>query len=343
MKISKDKFFSVGSDLKVSSALMESIWSKLEEDSQEKSSPFAKYLYYLGAMIIISAMTWFMNLGWELFGGGGIFLIASAYAAFFAFLGSYLWKRKDLRVPAGLLITIAVCMTPLAIYGLENYFQLYEDQEKYKQFYEIVDSRWVAMELGTIAASLLALRFYPFPFLTAPLFFSAWFLSMDVAPLIFGKEITWNEKCWVSLVFGLVLLGIGCNIDRKGKADYAFWSYLFGTLAFWGGLNCLIWEKGEALLFVYAVINLVMMVLSILLRRTVLMVFGAIGLFAYLAHLAQSLFANAVLFPFVLTAFGLGIIYLGILYQRNMNFLEKKLLEILPSCIRTLLTTTHQK
>lgn len=343
MKISKEAFFSVGSDLKIPQISLDAMWSELEKNAQEPSSPFAKYLYYLGALIIISAMTWFMNLGWEIFGGGGIFLIAATYALIFALLGHYLWNKEGLRIPAGLLMTIAVCMTPLAIYGLEHYFQFFDSPENYKEYYLRVDSRWVAMELGTIATSLLALRFYPFPFLTAPLFFSSWFLSMDSAQLLFGNEVTWEQKCWVSLVFGLILLGIGFSLDKKGKGGYAFWAYLFGSLAFWGGLGCLVWDKSEAVLFVYALINLLMMIFSILLRRTVLMVFGALGIFAYLAHLTQTLFADSVYFPFVLTLFGLAIVYLGILYQRNMKFLEKKILEIIPSSIRTLLRTTHEQ
>ena len=36
---------------------------------------FTHVLYYLGGLIAIGAMSLFMNLGWELFGGRGIFLI----------------------------------------------------------------------------------------------------------------------------------------------------------------------------------------------------------------------------------------------------------------------------
>lgn len=336
MKISKKSFFSIGSDLKLTESDLNSMWSQLEKAAEEGPSPFAKYLYYLGAMIIISAMTWFMNLGWEWFGGGGIFLIAASYAIGFTLLGSYLWNKEELKTPAGLLITIAVCMTPLAIYGLETYFQIYDSHEKYRDFYERVEGRWVWMELGTIAASLLALRFFPFPFLTAPLFFSAWFLSMDIAPFLFGKELSWEHKCWISLFFGLLLIGIAFITDRRNQKAFAFWSYLFGTLTFWGGLGCLVWDKGEIVLLIYALINFLLMCLSIVLRRVVLMVFGAIGLFAYLAHLTQNLFADSLLFPFILSFFGLTIIYLGILYQKNRKLIEIKIFVILPESMKTL-------
>jgi hypothetical protein len=41
---------------------------------------FTHVLYYLGGLVAIGAMTLFMNLGWESFGGWGIFFISLAYA-----------------------------------------------------------------------------------------------------------------------------------------------------------------------------------------------------------------------------------------------------------------------
>ena len=41
---------------------------------------FTHLLYYSGGLIAIGAMTLFMNLGWERFGGWGIFFISLAYA-----------------------------------------------------------------------------------------------------------------------------------------------------------------------------------------------------------------------------------------------------------------------
>jgi O-antigen/teichoic acid export membrane protein len=186
----------------------------------------------------------------------------------------------------------------------------------------------------TILAGILALTFFPFPFLTAPIFFSVWFLSMDIVPFLFGKAASWEQKCWISLCFGFVMLVIGFMLDRKKRGDYAFWSYLFGTLAFWGGLNCLVWTKGEVSLFIYLIINLMMMCFSILVRRHVLMIFGAIGVFAYLSHLAYNVFEDSILFPFALSFIGLVIIYLGILYQRNFGWIEKKMYEKLPPRLR---------
>ncbi len=41
---------------------------------------FTHILYYVGGLIAIGSMTLFMNLGWERFGGWGLFSIAISYA-----------------------------------------------------------------------------------------------------------------------------------------------------------------------------------------------------------------------------------------------------------------------
>jgi hypothetical protein len=341
MKISKDQFFAAGSQAKVSQEQITTFWQELEKTTSA-STPFTEYLFYLGGMIIISAMTWFMNAGWEQFGGGGIFLIAVLYALFFTLMGKTLWNKNHLRIPAGLFITIAVCMTPLAIYGLQTYFSTTLPDHPYKGFYEWIADQWVLMEIGTILAGIIALRFFPSPFLTAPIFFAAWYLTMDIVPLIFGKEFSLQEKCGLSLCFGLLLLGISFMIDRKKTSDYAFWSYFFGTITFWGGLTCMLMDKGEMHSFIYLLINVALMCLSILVRRNVLMIFGALGMFVYLSHLANYLFADSILFPFVLSLVGLLIIYFGYLYQKNLEWIKKKINEKIPSRIRNFLDHSNE-
>lgn len=339
MEISKEQFFIAADNQGIPQDRIEALWKELEnKEKAPRVSAFSKMLFYFGAMIIIAAMTWLMDLAWEWFGGGGIFLISVIYAIVFIFLGAKLWERKDLKIPAGLFVTIAVCMTPLAIYGLQTYFGLWpgEQPEKYIDFFSQIKSSWILMEAGTIIAGLIALIFFPFPFITAPIFFAAWFLTMDIIPLLLGKESSWEQKEWISLCFGLILIYISYMIDRRKKEDYAFWGYLFGTLTFWGSLTGILWNKGEFFLFVYFLINFMMLVFSILLRRKVLMVFGGIGSFIYLSHLAYEIFANSILFPFVLSFIGLAIVFLGILYQKNIRWIEAKIAEIIPSGIRKL-------
>lgn len=340
MQISKEDFLSVAADLKMPKELTESFWKNLEkQDAFSNSTPFAKYLFYFGAMIIISAMTWFMTISWDWFGSGGVLCIALGYALFFASVGAFCWNKQGLRIPAGLLITIAVCMVPLIIYCFEDYLNIWpkDNPGKYQDFFQWVKGSWIFMEIGTIAAGLTALYFFPFPFIVVPVFFAGWLLSADVLPFLMGNEPSLVQRHWASIAFGFVLIAIAFVLDRKHREEYGFWTYLFGVIAFWIGLSFWVLDQGEVALFIYLLISVVMMCLSILLRRNIFMIAGAIGVFAYLSHLAYNVFKDSLLFPFALCFIGLVIIYLGVLYQKNLGRIEKSLLEKLPTKIQSLL------
>jgi len=159
-------------------------------------------------------------------------------------------------------------------------------------------------------------------------------MSMDLTPLIYGRsDFTWNQRLWVSLWFGLAFLVVSFLVDRRTRDDYAFWGYLFGTLAFWGGLS-LMDSQSEVSKLLYCLINVVLMLISVLLDRRVFIVFGALGVFGYLGHLAYTVFKDSLLFPFALSALGLAIIWLGIYYQRYRTRIEGAIVALLPAGIR---------
>jgi len=340
MKISEEDFNWAASKGLISAEQAATVWKALENrDSAKPQFDMAHVAYYFGALIVISAMGWFMTQAWERFGGGGIFLISTVYALCFILAGRTLWFKENLKVPGGLLFTMAVCMTPLAVYGLERLTGIWPqgDPGIYRDYHIWVKGSWFLMEIGTILAGLITLKFVRFPFLTAPIAFSLWYMSMDLTPLLFGKtDFSWDERLWVSLWFGLAVLLASYFIDRRTKEDYAFWLYLFGMLAFWGGLSSMD-SKSELNKFLYCLINVGLMLLSVLLDRRVFIVFGALGVFGYLGHLAQVVFKDSLMFPFALTLLGLAIIYLGIQYQRNREGIERAIHNLVPQSLRKLL------
>ena len=286
-------------------------------------------------------MGWFMSNAWEAFGGEGIFFIAGVYALVFAAAGWKLWThpQPNLRTPGGLLVTLAVGMMPLAIYGLERWFNWWpqNDPGDYANFHPYVNGSWIVMELGAVLAGAIALRFVRFPFLAAPVAFALWFLSMDLAPILSHRpEFTWDERKWVSLYFGLAMLAVALAVDvarRWRGPDYGFWLSLFGLLAFWGGLTSMDSsdERGK---LVYGLINVALMMAGVVVNRRAGVVFGAIGVNIYIAHLAHDIFANSLLFPFALSFMGLVIIAGGVLYQRRSEQWRAAILGRLPAAWR---------
>lgn len=338
--LSRDDFHWAAGQGMITTEQAEELWNGLLSRRSAKGAfDLAHLAYYFGAFIVISAMGWFMTLGWERFGGLGIFLISTVYAICFIVAGRTLWFKQNLRVPGGLLFTLAVWMTPLAIYGIERMLGFWplSDPGRFRDFHEWIRGSWILMELGTVLAGLVALRLVQFPFLTFPIAFALWYMSMDLTPIIAHTSyFTWEQRLWVSAIFGAVILICAYVVDRRSDEDYAFWLYLFGLLAFWGGLSLM--ESGSQLKkFLYCLINVGLMLLSVLLGRKVFMVFGALGVFGYLGYLSWDVFQNSLMFPFVLTIIGLALIYLGIKYQKNQQRIARFLVGMVPPAWRKLL------
>jgi len=317
------------------------LWNRFAAQVQSRPRFDAAHVaYYAGAVIVLGAMGWFLTEAWMQLGGAAITVIALAYAGAFWLAGETLWK-KGLTTPGGLLFTLAVWMVPLAIYGIELMTNLWPQDYpgSYRDYYEYVRGSWIGMELGTIIAGAIAVWARPFPFLTFPIAFALWFMSMDVTPLLFGKhEYGWNERLWVSVVFGLVILLVSylADLANRVREDFAFWGYLFGLLAFWGGLSGM--EDGnEAAKFVYCLINVGLVVISVLIRQRSFIVFGALGVLGYLGHLSYTVFKDSLLFPGALTMLGIGLIYLGVVYQRHSQQMAISLQSGLPEGIRNLI------
>jgi hypothetical protein len=278
-------------------------------------------LWYAGALIVIAAMGLFSTLAFSQMGGNALAATALIYAALFGWAGHYLWTVKNLRTPGGLLIAVAVSMAPLAVYGIQDSLGLWSRFGKpgtTRDFYIWVRGSWIFMEIATLAAAALALRFYRFPFIVFLAAFALWFLSMDIVPWITGSKLRDFETARiVSIWFGLAILGLAVVVNsRQRTGDFAFWLYLFGVLTFWGGISAT--SGGTALQkATYCAMNVGFLFLAVFLGRRVFAVFGTIGIAIYLGDLAEKAFKDSMLFPFALSLIGVAIIAFGLYYHRH--------------------------
>lgn len=324
----------------VSAGLPEETFARIEaalRSTPETAPAFeaAHVSYYLGALLIVGAMGWFITSGWDRLSGLTIAGIAAAYALVFGAVGARLFRRGSTRIPGGLLVAVAVCMTPLAVYGLERAAGWWPsaDPGSYTRFHPWIDASWVAMELATVTAAALALWRVRFPFITAPAAYALWYLSMDGTAWALGKHWSWQQECHVSVMFGLGMLLVAWLLDGTSESDFAFWFYLFGVLTFSGGLTFMEshneWGKAA-----YCLIHLAMLVAAVLLRRKVFLVFGGLGVFCYLAQEAATHFRNSLGFTFALTAIGVVFLVAGIAYKKNEARLEAGMAPWVPARIR---------
>jgi hypothetical protein len=282
-------------------------------------------------------MSLFMTLGWNLAHGWGGFVISGCYAAIFLALTHKL-VSKNLQIPAGILATLAVAMVPLAIFFVQMALGYWEDSKAYRDYHVFIDWRWIIMEFGTLAAGTILLWRYRFPFMLMPIAVTLWYMSMDLVPFLFGDLRDWEIRYFVSLWFGLLMVLVAFWVDMRSRVsrDYAFWLYLFGVLAFWGGLS-LLKSDSELNKFLYCLVNLAMILIGALLGRRVFAVFGGIGIAGYLGYLSWRVFKDSLIFPFALSAIGLAIIWLGVLWQRHDRQWSDRVRALLPAALRELI------
>ncbi len=297
------------------------LWQWMQDRNQHKADfSFTNILYYFGGLIAIGALTLFMTIGWESFGGMGVLMVSLAYMALGLALTHYFLYQKNLAIPAGITAAFTVALTPLAVYGLQHVLGVWADGYSYRDYHVYIDWRWIMMEIATLVVGAMMLWRYRLPFMMMPIAVTLWYMSMDLAPFWYSDEyIGWDKRQMVSVLVGAFMIILALLVDFRSKnrqKDYAFWLYLFGVMAFWGGLSMM--DSGSEFgKLIYCVINIAMLIFGAIINRRVFVIFGAFGIAGYLGYLSHNLFENSIMFPIALSALGFAIIGFGIWWQKN--------------------------
>lgn len=328
-------------------ALWQFLSARHAHDADAPRFDFTHVLYYLGGLLAIGAMSLFMTLGWEQFGGWGIFFIALLYAGV-AWKLAERFERMGLAVPSGIMAALIVVLVPLAVWGLQNAFGLWAEGghiDGYRDYHVYIDWRWITLEFATLIAGTLMLYRWHTPFLVMPIAVTLWYMSMDLAVFILAANDSyhWSEAAWTfrkgfSLAFGLIVLLVAFWVELRSRSrkDYAFWLYLFGLMAFWGALSSFDSNLLSGKL-IYLAINLLLIGVGAVLVRRTFVVFGALGVAMVLGDLSHHYFRDSWLFPLALTAIGLGIVFAGVAWRTHEARLGTQLRALLPGELRALL------
>lgn len=318
----------------------------LGADAPSEGSRFdlGRTAYYLGALVVMSALGWFLNEAWIRYGGFALAGLTGLYGLGFLAASEWLRDRETLResrVPAGLLLTLAVWTVPLVVFGVQRGLGFWPSgpSSSPADYPGLVQANWFTMEGALLMASALALRYRPFSFLVFPAAAAGWFLSMDLMELAMGlgpgmseagqEAARFEVRRLTTLLYGGVLLGAGYLTDRRTSEDHAFWLYLFGALAVWGAVTV----EGVGGVG-YLALSLAFLGAALLVERKTFMVFGGIGLFLYLGRLTFEVFQDSLLFPLVLTAAGVAVMAGGYLYRKHHRAITRAVERRIPRPLR---------
>lgn len=338
MKITRTDFDQAAEASGLSAEQGADLWARLE--ASRPGIPFTgvNVLFYAGALLVIAAMTLYVGQSWDAFSGLAIALVGFVYGAVFLIAGDLLTRRTGMAVPGGLCVTVALAMVPMIVYGAQVEAGLWPgvDPGEYGNFTRYIKGGWFAMEVATLVVGAILLQVYRFPFLVFVIGVILWFMSMDIAPLLVEERADYFEiRRMVSMIFGVPVLMVAYWADLTFRKDYAFWLYLFGMMAFWGGLT-LSEAETELARFLYCLLNVGLIAVSVFLRRRVFMVFGVVGVMGYLGYLAFRLFEDSPWFPFALSGLGILILLVGYAILKNRERLAGRLEAAIPSGLRGL-------
>jgi hypothetical protein len=304
---------------------------------------FVNVLYYFGGMVAIGAMSLFMTIGFESMGAAGLLAIGLGYIVACLKVADH-FKRRDLHVPAGILATLAVVLVPLVVWSAQSLAGLWPPggSGTFRSYYTIINWRWMTLEFATLAAGVVMLWRYRLPFMVMPVAVTVWYMSMDIANALMQTDgFDWQFSRDVSVVFGIATIAVAMWVDVRTRMshhiewrqDFAFWLYLFGATMFWCGLS-LQDSNSEVGKFLYALLNVALVMGGAAIGRRVFTVYGALGVSMYLGHLSYQVFRNSMMFPFALTLIGLGMVWLGVLWQRNEAAINARLARHVPAGLR---------
>lgn len=329
------------SDKQLNDAVSNGIFTKDQVDNfknylntaYSKTSGLLNILYYGGGLLVISALTWLMTSSWDSFGASGIVFFSLIYLISFFIAGYYVFFKKKLIIPGGMLFSIVIAITPLLVFGIMKMFDFWPDTVEYGDYYVWIKGKWIVLEISTLVVGLIIMKLTKFPFHMFLIAFTLWFFSMDIVPIILQTNtFTWTDRAIVSRIFGITMLIIAYVVDIKYQKDYSFWIYLFGLITLTSGLS-VFYNEETIMLLIFGFTHILLIGFSIILERNVFLVFGIIGIMEFLSRLSYKYLEGSLLFPFTLTFIGVGLIVIGIYYQRNRSIIDKKITKHIPDFI----------
>ena len=306
------------------------------QDSDKQVTKFQKTLYYIGALLIISAMTWLLSNSWDSFGAIGVSLVSALYFVVFLIAGYFVFFKKKMEIAGGLLFSIPIAVTPLLVFSVLDAIGVWHQGDHFNVFFIWIRVRGIILDISMILVALPILIKTKFPFHVFLISIALWSFSMNIAAFISQVHfLSWTDRANITKVFGFCMIALGYYADLKFKRDYSFWLYLFGSLTFLSGLS--VFNHSDGFGFVLLGFASALMILfSLFINRNVMLVFGSIGLIQLLSRLSWEFFRDSVFFPFALTAIGVLLILAGIFLQKNRKHIEESIIKELPGFILAL-------
>jgi hypothetical protein len=328
MEISKEDLLLAAQKTALEPQQIESLWEALEQQNPPLADKIAgpksefnaaKVTYYVGAFIALFSLPLFLSQLWERVGYGGSLAIFAAYATAFAFFGWKLTKKNE-KIAGGVLWTLFLCMIPFIVYCGQQLLGLWPTSSEFIDIFDQSKStsgNAIVIELITLAAGFIVLKYNRLPLLLFPISLAVFFLFSDATIWLF-KENPFDALHlykWSSLASGIFLILLGILFQWK-EVVAPFWAYFFGLIALESALMLFLYKtEVDRLLFYF--INLFLLFLALGLESRVLAILVACVLFSSFGALLYFNEPTLMMTKASLILIGILIVIFGLLSKRQ--------------------------
>lgn len=319
--VSRDQLFRAAEGI-IKQDQAEELWSRLRlhAAASNQISSGANVLYYLGGLLVIASFSFLQSTFWHM--PRVILAMSVSFEALIFVLAGKLWSRPGLRTPGGLLYTGVVCLVPVVVLSLQRCVGGYPLGE-YDSLDDYAKHSYIWIGLATAVVGMWLLQSVDFPFLVAPVVLNFYVLAFDAVSVANcgGCETHLTEA------LGVITLLVALKLDGRSQ-DLSFWLYILGLAMAWPATSSEILDARHWWFFCFC--NLLLMAVSVVLDRTVFLIFGAVGVTWFLAHLFDDIFRHSPFFPVAVAVAGLGVMASGHLLNTQGDRVRHWAREFLP-------------
>ena len=313
-----------------------------QNNNEAKQVPtVVKVLYYIGGLIMLSAMTVLMSNTIQHSTYTTILLLGTVYAVLFLGVGEFLWKKNE-KLPAGILYFLFMAAFGFIVMDIEKmtgFFPHFSDMDKIPNYWDLCRFPVIVLSALTIFANTILQKFRHSSLLAVPTIFCSYAIYMSCVDFIYGWEKITDKIIFGSnLIFSAGLCCVGFLKDRLTKTDYSMWIYLAGAAGFFVSaillldeLNIGVWQD-QLIIFI---ISLIYIFMGLMIQRKPFSIIGILGAIEYIIYLEfDNIEDNTTLLTSVVLITGLIILYAGVIYSKNVDNLRKFIESKLPEKLR---------
>lgn len=314
------------------------------EDEIKQTPVIVKFLYYLGGFIMLCAMTILMSHTIQHCSYYVILGLGILYAIIFFLTGEFLWRKNE-KLPAGILYFLLVSIISFIIVDIEKmtgFFPHFSDIDKLPNYFELCRFPLITLSVLTIIINSIVQKYRSIDILAILTISCTYCIYYIVLDFFFGDEILEGDLFEnFNLLFSIAMIMFAFVQDKRTKADYSKWMYLFGAIGFnYSFIILLIYiiNSANILQLLVYILGVIYCFTGLLVQRKIFTILGILGVIESIIYFEYYFIKdNITLLTSVIIITGLITLYAGIISNKNAEKIRLFIENLLPEKVKNYL------